>query len=360
MAPQNLKQLTSLRFFAATWVVLYHYWPHLTPQRPPFVAKGYLGVELFFVLSGFIICHVYLERFGEKRASYPEFLWARLSRIYPLHIVILAGLCLLLASARLAGLYIGDKMAVISSLPAHILLLQAWGLAPGGGWNHPSWSISAEWFAYLAFPVFAWVTWRLRSSPWTAIIGACLMVVALNVAFTALTGKSLTDATIAWGAVRIVPCFSLGCAVYLLWSSNVVTTQSGALLLTLVALAASIAVTILNVPDWMAIITFGALILGLAELASTGSTLLTARIWIYLGEVSFAIYMICIPWELVFQNATEKLAHTSGEILPLRLWVLLVLGVTPAAMLIHHLVERPARTLMRRHGVPFLRRKLPA
>jgi peptidoglycan/LPS O-acetylase OafA/YrhL len=55
--PANIKPLTSLRFFAAMWVVLYHYWPHLAvPATPTFVAKGYLGVELFFILSGFILC----------------------------------------------------------------------------------------------------------------------------------------------------------------------------------------------------------------------------------------------------------------------------------------------------------------
>ena len=50
--PVNLKQLTSMRFFAAVWVTLYHYWPSLSPTMPGVVAKGYLGVELFFVLSG--------------------------------------------------------------------------------------------------------------------------------------------------------------------------------------------------------------------------------------------------------------------------------------------------------------------
>ena len=52
MMPQDLKQLTSLRFFAAMWVVLFHYWPSLSAVMPPLVSKGYLGVELFFVLSG--------------------------------------------------------------------------------------------------------------------------------------------------------------------------------------------------------------------------------------------------------------------------------------------------------------------
>src|SRR5271170_4068317 len=89
---QDLKQLTSLRFFAAIWVVLYHFWPSLGVPMPALVAKGYLGVELFFTLSGFILCHVYLQGFGEGRFNYSAFLWARLARIYPVHFATLAGL----------------------------------------------------------------------------------------------------------------------------------------------------------------------------------------------------------------------------------------------------------------------------
>ena len=77
----NIRPLTSLRFFAAMWVVLFHYWPKLDVGfTPTLVEKGYLGVELFFTLSGFILCHVYLTAFGEGRFRYGDFLWNRLAR----------------------------------------------------------------------------------------------------------------------------------------------------------------------------------------------------------------------------------------------------------------------------------------
>ena len=131
MMPQDLKQLTSLRFFAAMWVVLFHYWPSLSAVMPPLVSKGYLGVELFFVLSGFILSHVYLKGFGEGRFKYADFLWARLARIYPVHVATLAGLALLALGATALGLHAGDKLLIWPSLIPNLLLLQAWGLAPG-------------------------------------------------------------------------------------------------------------------------------------------------------------------------------------------------------------------------------------
>ena len=90
--PQNIKPLTAMRFFAAMWVVAMDYTPSLGLGMSSLVAKGYLGVELFFVLSGFILSHVYMESFGERRFSYPDFLWARLARVYPVHLATLVGL----------------------------------------------------------------------------------------------------------------------------------------------------------------------------------------------------------------------------------------------------------------------------
>lgn len=74
-------------------MVLYTAWPHLDVGFVPVaVTKGYLGVETFFILSGFILSHVYLEAAGQKRFRYGGFLWARIARVYPLHLVTLFGM----------------------------------------------------------------------------------------------------------------------------------------------------------------------------------------------------------------------------------------------------------------------------
>ena len=95
------------------------------------------------------------------------------------------------------------------------------------------------------------------------------------------------------------------------------------------------------------VLLFGGLILALASLASTGSRLMGSRLGVYLGEVSFAVYMVCIPWELVFTRAARALLGLSGEQLPWPVWAVMFAGVIPVAMAAHHLVERPARDAMR-------------
>ncbi len=346
--PLDLKPLTALRFAAAAWVVSFHYWPELAGAAiPMLVQKGYLGVEMFFVLSGFILSHVYLQGFGEKTFRYGSFLWARVARVYPLHLAVLLGVAALVVIAGAAGLSVDPNLGDWRSFPANLLLLRAWGLAPEAAFNHPSWSVSAEWFAYLSFPAFAWAAWRLRDRPNMAVIGALILLFGTYAVFQYVAGFSLTQATIHWGALRIVPCFAYGCAVYLLWRSQAIRQPMQAKFWVAVFFMLWLGLAQINAPDGASVAVFGGLIVALGSLTSTGSKLLSGRVGVYLGEVSYSVYMVCFPWMLVFVNLAEKLfGYTDG--LPLHLWLVMFAGVVPAAAVCHHLIERPCRTALRR------------
>ena len=219
----HIKPLTSLRFFAAIWVVLFHYWPHLAVAgMPPLIAKGYLGVELFFVLSGFILCHVYLPQFEEGRFRYGDFLWARLARD-------------LSDAPRDAdrhgadggrgagGRALGRPQRAVAGRAAGQPDAHA-GLGPRAGRRlEPSLLVDLGRVVRLSqpSPPFAALTVSLRRWPGVAVAGALAFLAVL---YPALRGDSpgfpLTQATTAWGALRIVPCFALGCALYLAWRSE--------------------------------------------------------------------------------------------------------------------------------------------
>ncbi|OYW29424.1 MAG: acyltransferase [Caulobacter sp. 12-67-6] len=343
----NIKPLTALRFIAAFWVVIFHYWPNLAVGFTPALAtKGYLGVEAFFILSGFILCHVYLQGFGQGQFRYGDFLWNRLARVYPLHLATLLGIGLMAAVASLAGIAVGNNIVSWEALPANLLLVHAWGFAPVAGWNHASWSISAEWFAYLTFPAFAFAAWKLREKPFLAVGLALAFIAALYPAFQALAGFPLTAATIKWGALRIVPCFAFGCALHALWRSGVIPSRLAAPGL-LITSALVLGAVQLGAPDMIIVAALGGLILALACLAASGSSFATQSIFVYLGEISYSTYMICIPWKIIAVNAATKILGIEGEQLPLLIWIAIVAALVPLSAASYHLIEKPAREHMK-------------
>jgi peptidoglycan/LPS O-acetylase OafA/YrhL len=345
---QHIRQLTGLRFFAAFWVVLFHYWPKLdVPATPLFVAKGYLGVELFFILSGFILCHVYRTSVEDGRFRYGGFLWNRLARIYPLHLATLVGMGVLAAGAAAAGLAVDGNILSWSALPANLLLLHAWGFADTAAWNHPSWSISAEWFAYLTFPGFAWAAIRMKDRPFAAVALAAAFLVLTYAAFQRLAGFPLTQATIAWGALRIVPCFALGCALHALWRARPAKSAPFAISAAVAAVAGASAAAGFGAPDALIVLSLGIVIATLGRVAQTGSKLFSAPVFVYLGEISYSVYMICIPWMIVSVNGTAKLLELGDDRLPVAVWLVLLLSVIPLSAASYHLIEKPAREQMK-------------
>ncbi len=352
LKPQaSIKPLTSLRFFAAIWVILYSYSHELGGAvSVPFLDKGYLGVEMFFVLSGFILSYVYFETFGAGRFDYAEFINHRLARIYPLHLATLAFTLLLIAVAAFRGVTLDANVDNWQALPAHLLLMQAWGMAPSASFNHASWSISAEWFAYLIFPAVVALAWRLRERPLLAVALAMLVLTGLYIGFEAVTGFPLTEATFQWGALRIVPTFLLGSALYLAWRKGAVARKGVSLAGVVIAAGTVLAAASLKRPDLLIVMALGLLVLSVAGLDSAGKGIMSNRVLVYLGEISFATYMIYVPWKWVYLKTVETVLHVPDHQLPLVWWLVGLVALVPLSMLAHHLIEQPFRRIFRRLG----------
>ena len=247
------------------------------------------------------------------------------------------------------GVRMTHSVLAWDALPANLFLVHAWGLSPRVGWNHASWSISAEWFAYLIFPAFAVVSAAFAKRPKLAVAAALVFLFGLYWAFQTVGGFPLTSATTQFGWLRIVPPFVYGCALHLLWRSGVVKTRREAKLGLFTALTAVAILTALQTPDAAVVAVFGLLILGLAGLSSTGSTWLTNPFGVYLGEASFALYMIAVPWRFGFGGVVQHFygREKSWKLLP---WLILVSGVVPVAIAAHLAIERPARSVLRKIG----------
>ncbi len=354
-SPDQIKPLTALRFFAALWVVLYTYIKELDlPVHFGLIDHGYLGVDLFFVLSGFILSYVYLEGFGAGRFTYGRFIVHRLARIYPLHIATLLFTLMLIGMAALNGMSLDPNAGNPAALPAHLLLMQAWGMAPTASFNHQSWSISAEWFAYLSFPAVAAVAWRLRDRPMLAVGLAALLLTVVYILFEAVAGFALTHATFQWGVLRIVPAFLLGASLYLAHRAGAVARPHIAMAGAMVASLMVIAASSYSRSDIVIVIACGLLVLSMSGLGRDGRGILSSPLLVYLGEISFATYMIYVPWKWIYLRAVNGLLGTDHQALPFVWWFAGLLALVPLSMLAHHLVEVPMRGVVRRFGEKFL------
>jgi peptidoglycan/LPS O-acetylase OafA/YrhL len=354
----DLRALTSARGLAAWLVVLFHVRRSivgLPAGAEALLAKGYLAVDFFFLLSGFVIALSAgdaLRRQGP--AAVPAFLRRRIARIWPLHLAMI-GLALCLA-AMLAISGRDTAMFPLDQLPAHLLLLQCWGLADPLRWNDPAWSISCELAAYLLFPLLVLaIDWRRLPWPVTvAAVGA--MLVLLHLLFAAQGLWQLGQSIDRMGVVRCLLEFASGtaiCALWQRWRGAWMAPAAAAMLLCAVLLGgwrAGWLPETLAVPPMLA-----ALLLALALSACQRGNPLSIAPLHYLGEISYSTYLSHFLLWFAF-----KLAFLDGsQIGPAALAAYLLI-VAAASVALHHLVERPAQQWINGQAIRPARSRPPA
>lgn len=338
---RHLDALTGIRGIAAWLVVLYHIRLSLNALLPGEViaalAKGYLAVDLFFMLSGFVIWYNYADRLRTGGGAETRlFLWRRFARVWPLHAVILA------AFAVFAGLLLATGRPTpgypLAELPLHLLLVQNWGLTPALTWNHPAWSISTEFAAYLLFPLIVLLRWD-RLSPPALLLLAGLLLVALHLLFWLTGHRNLGDAIPQLGLWRSLLGFALGNLLCLLWQ-HWRARKGLALLAGLSAAAIAGAGLALHLPETAFVpAAFCAGLLALALGQGPVAAVPGGRTLTYLGEISYSTYLahflLWIVWKLAFVDATLQLGWAS-----LAGFLITVLA---ASILLNHWVEKPAQ-----------------
>ncbi|KAI3611845.1 hypothetical protein D8I24_0003 (plasmid) [Cupriavidus necator H850] len=160
---RQFKPLTSLRAFLALWVLCRHWFYGYGVDgtyfdigfTSTFFDHGYLGVDGFFILSGFILTYNYDPGPG-GRLDWKKFIVARIARIYPVYVVclLLFAIAVLARDVALHTHMLGTDGYTAPKFLLELSLLSAWRYAGPGGWNDVAWSVSAEWFAYVWFPLY--------------------------------------------------------------------------------------------------------------------------------------------------------------------------------------------------------------
>ena len=115
---------------------------------------GWIAVQFFFLLSGFIFFKLYLEKVSERKISLNKFVILRVSRLYPLHFLTLFFVFIIYMTLNFNNFY-NPINVNLKHLILNLLLIHEWGFKSYASFNEPSWSISIEFLMYLIFFLIA-------------------------------------------------------------------------------------------------------------------------------------------------------------------------------------------------------------
>jgi peptidoglycan/LPS O-acetylase OafA/YrhL len=356
--------MTGLRGVAAFLVVIYHFYS--ADDLPSgalrhFVTKGYLWVDLFFVLSGFLMAMNYGHSFAGRWPfrAWRAFLFKRFARIYPLYGVIVLGTLAYTLAVH------GSLQGVPNTLPsvdlhnpaveiaANLFLVQSWGVARSI--DGVAWSLSTEWAAYLLFPILAWLALFARSRTALAVAVGAAAVIVGTVGLTSADGAYHSGPLDAYDGTTIEPIlrclggFTLGLLTFrltrspriLAWASC--DPVAGAAVVLLAAGFAAGAYDLIVYP------LFAAVVLALYGNRGRVGRAFGCRPVHWMGLISYSLYLL----HLYFVGPRQWLGHWFQARLPAG-WAAVATDATVCAALLgasalaYRVVEEPGRRCAQR------------
>ena len=345
----EIRSLTGVRGIAALAVLFYHMANDKLADNAIIIMlrRGYLCVDLFFVLSGFVIALTYGGRFAGRGLGSEtiKFLGHRLARVYPLYLLL----------TLLMAIFLLGSGRTSCSLLANILMIQAWGLSISYLSN--AWSISAEWLAYLVFPLLCLILLR----------GSLLMLAATLAAVTALWLLAALPDLAIWRAsdlfrsgeldrvsfhsiaplVRCLSEFIIGIGMFRI-AARCAPHGRAAGVAQAGCVGAILILATIRGTDFPIVLLLALLVLALARDEGFVADLLGRSVPHYLGRISYSVYLV--------QDFTIGLGSRIGALLAragLPVHSGLVAGTIVVATLLLSaasfvLIEQPARRMIRR------------
>ena len=348
--------LTSLRFFAAAEVVVFHVSVSSNSAAIPeglfknLASGGYAAVSFFFVLSGFVLTYAHAGSTEREDGTVDArrfwlLRFARLAPAYYLGLLLAVPIVIayIASHAPASTAFIGPLLVVV--------FLQAWWSPLAVTWNFPAWSLSVECLFYALFP---WLTRVSARWPRTVLFVVCYaLIVAATMYradFLSLPGKFPEDRMDlyfqAYFPLPYLPLFVFGMALgrqYLFGRRLAPLTHSAmlwaGLALTVLAFAGKSVLPWWTHSDAVLGPAFALMIFGGAG-ATVGVPLLASGAMVLLGEASYAMYILHIP----IRFWSELLLAIAGIELPPRLYIVLhVATVVGVSILVFRYIETPLR-----------------
>lgn len=291
---QRFEALDGWRGIAALAICFYHVPVVLPLQQLPRWENMELMVDLFLVLSGFVIAHSWGARLRDAE-SLKTFAAKRFWRIMPMHVAMLIVLVVLelakLAASKMVALPLEalpfTEHKSVAKLISNLFLLQAMHLHDTTSWNLPAWSISVEFWTYLVFAGMMVVARRYAMLAFVVLASGALLVLL------AVSPRSLLVSQ-DWGFARAIYDFFVGALAYHLFQRGTLRSRFGA-----VGEFATVGLVLLflctarqSFSIWFAPFMFALLVVVFAQSRGPVNRLLESGSIQALGLWSYSVYML--------------------------------------------------------------------
>jgi peptidoglycan/LPS O-acetylase OafA/YrhL len=327
------------------------------------INRGYLGVDFFFILSGFILPYAHSELSGKPGTpeKYKVFIVKRFARIYPAYIFLI-----LLWVALEGSKFITPAHSIRSSLTAYdiwhanpafsgdwsienlffsALMLQATGMDVGSGWNGPGWSVSAEIFTYFILPIL-WLKLRTATTP--ALLIMIVLCQCLMYTYAHLHNGSLH---IFKGPI-LIRCLiegTMGSILYYIFQRGILKKTLSKAIISIAALALIIILVRFRhripVSDATFLPIFSLMIISLAYIDASGQKTFLHRLK-YMGEISFSLYLCHYLMILLSQSVIAKFHFDDSVTREASINTVAICSSILCAVVIHKYIELPGRRFM--------------
>lgn len=374
----RFRSLDATRGIAALVVVIYHFqhfyaynqdpknWVVNITAMPlynllkPFYLYGWMAVDLFFVISGFIFCWMYSKGIEAKNIGFKSFLLKRFTRLYPLHILTL------IITFALQGIYknrTGEFFVIpfndFYHLIINLLFMQSWGFEKGPSFNGPSWSISVEILLYILF--FLVCRYRIIR---LELMLASLVVIGLTYQFTnpiigrGITGYFIGALVYTFFSKAVIGPNAVKVAIYSLWLCSLLWIISFVNIYINVFDFIGLDYTYITNYRWIGKIIQRIFItvvfpLTVFSLAMGESLLKNKQIarWqlaAFLGEISYSSYLMHFPLQLLIVNLSAYEYFSTESIKSIYGLLIFIIILIPLSSMMYFKFELPSQRFSRR------------
>ena len=350
---QQISPLTSIRAIAILCISALHYRGIMEPVDLDYLNTllrwAFVGLNLFFILSGFILCYVYNSAFVVDKPfgkSLKRFYISRFMRVHPLHIIVMSSM-VILAFVGITTLYEHDTAL---NFFGHFFLIHGFGIDIPHGWNPPSWSVGTELLFYIFFPFLAFLTQKVTSSFIISVATITLCTLLYHYTDTRMLYLPHPELH-KW--IIDVPCALMNCLLGMLLAKLYLNRFLSHLDLDYIMFLTCILWILAFAyqgSEATMFIFFPLLSLGLRYVKGFFYHLLSWKPLVRAGEASYSLYLWHTPYMIVFLTFAYRMGFTNeqGDLswysLLFAFPLLIILSISS-----HDAIEQPFRLITKRY-----------